>query len=90
MKRIWNFVIDLADGILSAMLYGNQGGFLWTSTSAEAQNANKLRRWSAGGKRAASFEDEPPRAGRSDDFDVRMRRFRRATDERGNPPGRVG
>ena len=81
MKRVWNFVIDVADGVLGAMLYGNQGGFLWTSTRAEAQNAHKLRSWAASGKRSSSSEGEPGRPSRQDDFDQRMQQFRRATDQ---------
>jgi len=89
VKRVWNFVVDVADGILGGLLYGNQGGFLWTSTRAEAQNADKLRSWSAGGKRSSSLADEAMRPTRHDDFEARMRRFRRATDEQANPPDRV-
>jgi hypothetical protein len=89
VKRLWNFLIDVADGILGAMLYGHQGGFGWTSTRTETQNAHKLRSWAASGKRAASFEDEPARPSRHDDFELRMRQFRRATAERGDPPDRV-
>jgi hypothetical protein len=82
MRRVWNFVIDLLDGILAGLLYGHQGGFLWTSTHAEAQNAHKLRRWAAtGNARATGSSDEPARAVRHDDFDARMRRFRRETSQ---------
>jgi hypothetical protein len=82
MRRVWNVVIDLLDGILAGLLYGHQGGFLWTSTHAEAQNAHKLRRWAAtGSTNAAATSDEPARAGSRDDFDARMRRFRRETNQ---------
>ena len=42
MRRILHFIIDLADGILAALLYGNQGGLLYTNTTLEAQNQHKL------------------------------------------------
>jgi hypothetical protein len=38
LRRIWHFVIDLLDGILGGLLYGHEGGFLWTSTNTEAQS----------------------------------------------------
>lgn len=77
-RRIWHFVVDLADGILGGMLYGHQGGFGWYSTSAEIQNANKLRRWAASGKAAAREQPgQRARVERPEDFDARMRRFRR-------------
>jgi hypothetical protein len=82
MRRVWHFVTDLLDGILAGLLYGHQGGFLWTSTQAEAQNAHKLRRWAAtGNTKGPAPSDEPAHAVRHDDFDARMRRFRRATDQ---------
>ena len=47
MRRVLHFIIDLADGILGALLYGNMGGLTYTNTSLEAQNQHKLRSWAA-------------------------------------------
>jgi hypothetical protein len=80
VRRVWHFIVDLLDGILAGILYGNQGGFGIYSTRAEAQNAQKLRRW-ASEKRSGAAEPEPmrQRLETQADFDARMRRFRRET-----------
>ena len=77
MQRAWNFFVDLIDGIFAAMLYGSDSHVV-TTYGIEAQNQDRLRQWAAGsGKRDdANAADPPP-----DDFDERMRRFRRGTSE---------
>jgi hypothetical protein len=80
MRRVWNFLIDLVDGILAGMLYGHQGGLGVYSTRAEAENAHTLRRWAASGR---SGSPDPTtsrqRVESPADIDARMRRFRRET-----------
>ena len=84
MRRVWNFVIDLADGILGALLYGNQGAFGITSTGTEAQNADKMRSWAANGTNSGT-RDGPTAVDSPEDFDARLRRFRRATKHTPEP-----
>jgi hypothetical protein len=85
-RRIWHFIVDLADGILSGMLYGHQGGLGIYSTRADAQNAAKLRRWAATSDHKTAESDEPTRRpSHRDDFDARIRRYRRSVNE---PPER--
>jgi len=83
-RRIWHFVVDLADGILGGLLYGHQGGLGVGSTWANAQNDAKLRRWAASGGRRSADAPEPSRQRTESaaDFDSRMRRFRRETTSR--------
>jgi len=82
-RRIWHFVVDLADGILGGLLYGHQGGLGVGSTWANAQNDAKLRRWAAsGGRRSTEEEPSRQRTESAADFDARMRRFRRETTSR--------
>ncbi|TMC77590.1 MAG: hypothetical protein E6J09_07115 [Chloroflexi bacterium] len=77
MRRVWNFFVDLIDGVFAAMLYGNHSRTV-TSYGIEAQNQDRLREWAAGsGKRDDANAEEAP----ADDFDERMRRFRRGTSE---------
>jgi hypothetical protein len=75
MRRILNFVIDLADGILAAVLYSRQGAAPNTLPDLEHLNEAKLRTWSAGAPRREA--DEPANA--SDDLDARIRAYRART-----------
>jgi len=78
LRRLWTFLVDLADAIVAAALYGGQGGLTYTTSSLEADNAHKLRRWAAGGKvEEAQDEPDPEVVG----VEERIRRFRKATSE---------
>ena len=71
MRRVRNFLIDLLDGIVSAILYGGQGGLTYTTTKLEAQNQAKLREWAAG---EADAPEQPEKT--TADLDARIRAFR--------------
>jgi hypothetical protein len=77
MRRLLHAVIDLVDGILAGLIYGGQGGLTYTTTTLEAQNADKMRAWSAGEGGTPGTEDE--REGESTDLEERIRRFRGET-----------
>jgi hypothetical protein len=75
MRRILNFVIDLADGILAAVLYGREGAAPNTLPDLEHLNDAKLRTWSAGSPRRKADELANP----TDDLDARIRAYRART-----------
>jgi hypothetical protein len=86
MRRAWNFLVDLLDGLLAGLLYGHEGGLGIYSTRAEAENAHKLRRWAASHPSRSSEETTPrQRLETRADFDARMRRFRRETTRPPDP-----
>ena len=75
MRRLWNVIVDIADGVIAGMLYGRLGGLTSWSYSAEAENADKLRAWAGGEKTHAGARD----AERPDDVEARIERIRRNT-----------
>ena len=79
-RRVWRALVDILDGILGAVLYGNQGGLTYTTTTLESQNQDKLRQWSAGSSETpTSAEDKPTET----DVDTRIRKFRAETNKLG-------
>lgn len=77
MRRVWSFIVDLIDGAFASMLYGSHERTVM-SYGIEAQNEDRLREWAAGFKEP---DDASAEAALADDFDERMRRFRRGTNE---------
>jgi hypothetical protein len=71
VRRIWHFLVDIADGILASILYGRQGGLTYTTHGLELENQKKLRQWAAGESAPTQMPDEA-----TDDFEARLRRFR--------------
>ena len=79
VRRIWRFLVDLADGIVASLLYGGQGGLTYTTSNLERQNQDKIRGWAAGDADPSQVADET-----TSDFDERMRRFRDRVKEPGD------
>jgi hypothetical protein len=77
VRRIWNFLVDLLDGTFASMRYGSDSQVV-TTYEIEAQNEDRLRAWAAGSEKPRDAKAE---AAPADDFDARMRRFRRSTCE---------
>jgi hypothetical protein len=78
VRRIWRFLIDVADGILASILYSRQGGLTYTTYGLELENQKKLRQWAAGEATSTQMPDEA-----TDDFDARLRRFRETENDQG-------
>ena len=81
MRRVWNFIIDLLDGILAAALYSGQGGLGYTTSTLEAQNQHKMRRWAAQGGQATRTPSAPSEEDAEEDFEKRLLKFRARTRE---------
>ena len=75
MRRIWDFVIDVADGVLGAILYSREGGAPYTLPDLENLNESKLRKWSAG---STPLRNEAS-VNVTDDLQGRIRTFRTRT-----------
>jgi hypothetical protein len=78
VRRIWRFLIDVADGILASILYSRQGGLTYTTYGLELENQKKLRQWAAGEATPTQMPDEA-----TDDFEARLRRFRETESDQG-------
>jgi hypothetical protein len=71
VRRIWRFLVDLADGVVAALLYGGQGGLTYTTSALELENQEKIRGWAAAEGEPNQTDEET-----AADFDERMRRYR--------------
>ena len=78
VRRVWRFVVDLADGVVAALLYGGQGGLTYTTSELERENQEKLRGWAGGDGEPRQTANEA-----TADFDERMRRYRERVTKRG-------
>jgi hypothetical protein len=71
VRRIWHFLVDIADGILASILYGHLGRLTYTTHGLEL----RIRRRCANGAAGESAPTQTPDEA-TDDFEARLRRFR--------------
>jgi hypothetical protein len=83
-RRIWGRLLDIADGIVTSLVYSPLSGPDVTTVGEATEKRAKLREWAASG-------DIPVDAASTDtkvsDFDERMDRFRRSTSQPREPRG---
>jgi BioD-like phosphotransacetylase family protein len=80
MRRVWRFLVDLADGVVAALLYGGQGGLTYTTSELERENQEKIRGWAARGKEPIQAAEET-----TANFAERVRRYRDRVTEPDRP-----
>jgi hypothetical protein len=80
MRRVWRLLVDLADGVVAALLYGGQGGLTYTTSELERENQEKIRGWAARGEEPIQAAEES-----TANFDERVRRYRDRVTEPDRP-----